>query len=90
MNIDTCLAAFLEGAKAIIVDGVAHSRADDPHKFATLVADFDAAARRRLVVDYLAGGQIRIALELSDETRTVEVFATTVQGGPTDPSSSTH
>lgn len=80
MNIDSHLAAFCASAEAIIADGVEHARADDPHKFNTLVGAFDQSeVRRRLVIDYLPGGQVRIALQLDDADRTIEVFATTAR-----------
>ena len=78
-------AALCFAAELVIADGAAHARQDDPHRFATLAREFDdGKARRRLVVDYLAGGQVRISTLLHGtergEPKVVELFSTVVQG----------
>jgi hypothetical protein len=81
--------AFCGAAEYIITEGLQFARADDPHRFATLSREFDdGRAARRLQVDYLTGGRVRIAQLLigtSDgEPKTVEVFSTMVQGPISD------
>lgn len=76
-------------ADLCITQGLAHARADDPHAFVTLHRQFeDGKARRRMVIDYLGAGRVRVALELhgthAGKAHAVEVFATIVQG-PIDP-----
>ena len=83
--LNQAVAAFCESAQYIIADGVEHARQDDPHRFATLPAEFDnGKAMRRLVVDYLSGGRIRIAQQFvgtkGGEEKVVELFSTMVQG----------
>lgn len=77
--------ALCHAADAAIAAGVQYARSDDPHRVASLPREFDdGVARRRLVMDYLPGGQIRIALQftgtLDGEARVAELFAFTVQG----------
>ena len=88
-NLDEIEAAAVDGlchaADAVIACGVQFARSDDPHLVASLPREFDdGKARRRLVLDYLPGGQIRIALQftgtLDGEARVAELFAFTVQG----------
>jgi hypothetical protein len=78
-------AALCFAAELVIADGVAHARVDDPHRFLTLAREFDdGKALRRLVVDYLAGGQVRISTQLHGtergEPKVVELFSTLIQG----------
>lgn len=79
------VATLCQAADVVITCGAQYARADDPHRFASLPREFDGGmARRRLVLDYLAGGQVRIAMQLigkqGGEERVAELFATTVQG----------
>lgn len=79
------LAAFCFSASLVIQDGIEHARKDDPHRLAALPKEFDGGkARFRLVADYLANGQIRIATEAfgtkDGEEYAVELFSTLVQG----------
>lgn len=85
MNIEQHLSSFFAGAEAIIDDGLAHARQDDPHRFQTLGREFDGGvAMRRLAIDYLQNDRMRVALQLigqrDGEEKVIEVFATTVQG----------
>ena len=85
MTTELAVNALCNSAEATISYGVEFARADDPHRFATLPSAFDGGkARRRLVLDYLDGGQVRIALQFlgmqAGEERVAEVFAFTVQG----------
>jgi len=85
MTIEHHLPEFFGAAEAIIDDGLAHARADDPHRFATLGQEFDGGrALRQLRVDYLPENRMRIALVFvgtrEGEAHEVEVFGTTVQG----------
>ncbi|MGX5650199.1 hypothetical protein ACWKW4_08085 [Hydrogenophaga borbori] len=84
-TIEQALPAFFASAEAIIDDGLAHARADDPHRFATLGKEFDGGrALRQLRVDYLPENRMRIALVFvgtrESKAHEVEVFGTTVQG----------
>lgn len=84
-TIDQAMAAFCRLAEVVITEGICDARADDPHRFATVPAEFDQGrAMRRLAVDYLAGGQVRVALQLLGSQRgaphAVEMFSITVQG----------
>lgn len=77
--------ALCHAADAAIAAGVQYARVDDPHKVASLPREFDGGmARRRLVLDYLDGGRIRIALQFTGtkdgEDRVAELFSFTVQG----------
>jgi hypothetical protein len=79
------ITVFCQSAEFIINDGLAFARVDDPNQFHAVHKHFDQGkARRRLVVDYLAGGQLRIALVLigtrDGEERIVQMFETLVQG----------
>jgi|GEM_PF-4832355 len=83
------LAALCASAEVVIAEGLAFARSDDPHRFASLPRDFDGGkARRRLVLDYLPAGRVRVALQLigtqAGQERAAEVFATVLQG-PIDP-----
>lgn len=83
------LAAFFPAAEAIIDNGLAYAREDDPHRFATLGREFDGGrALRRLTVDYLPEDRMRIALVFigtnDGEEKEVEVFSATVQGPRTE------
>lgn len=85
VNINEVLTAFCSTAEIVIADGIEHARADDPHRLATLHAEFDQGkARRRLQLDYLGGGQIRITQLLlgtyNGEPKVIELFSTLVQG----------
>lgn len=86
MNVEeAAVNALCHAAELVIEAGAEFARADDPHRFATLPREFDGGkARRRLVLDYLAEGRIRVALQLigtqGGEERAAELFATTVQG----------
>lgn len=88
-NLDEIEAAAVDGlchaADAVIAAGVQYARVDDPHRVASLPREFDnGMARRRLVLDYLPAGQVRISLQfsgtLAGEDRLAELFAFTVQG----------
>lgn len=84
-TIEHALSAFFASAEAIIDDGLAHCRADDPHRFATLGREFDdGRALRQLRVDYLPDERRRVSLVFigteDGEEKVVEVFSTTVQG----------
>ncbi|MDP1649583.1 MAG: hypothetical protein Q8M01_15475 [Rubrivivax sp.] len=84
MNIDAHLAAFFEAAEVIVIDGTAHAQRVNPGQFEALLAGFDpGTVQRRLVIDFEPGGLRRIALQIGDADRAVQVFQTTVQG-PTD------
>lgn len=79
------LAALCHAADVVATFGVQHARRDDPHRFQTLGAEFDGGkARRALVLDYLAGGQIRVSQRFTGTREgaehAVEVFSTLVQG----------
>lgn len=79
------VATLCEAANIIVSDGLCTAREDDPHRFQTLHREFDQGlARRRMVVDFLPGGQLRIATELhglqGGQPYAVEVSALTVQG----------
>lgn len=79
------VATLCQAAEIVATCGAQYARADDPHRFASLPREFDGGkARRRLVLDYLAGGQIRIMLLFigtqGGEERVAELFSTLVQG----------
>jgi hypothetical protein len=81
--------AFCSAAEYIVNDGMRFARDDDPHRYATLPREFDdGRAVRRLQLDYISGGRIRIALLLigtsGGEPKTIEVFSTMVQGPVND------
>lgn len=82
---NVAVATLCQAAEIVMTCGAQYARADDPHRFASLPREFDGGkARRRLVLDYLAGGQIRIALQFigtqGGEERAAELFTTIVQG----------
>lgn len=88
---DTLFAALCQAADAAIAAGLAYARADDPHRFATLGRQFDGGrAVKRLVLEYLPGGQVRVAMRLdgtsAGDHAAVEVFSTTMQRGDEAPS----
>jgi hypothetical protein len=79
------LAALCHAADIVATCGAQYARKDDPHRYALLPREFDGGkARRRLVLDYLARGQIRITLLFigtqGGEERVAELFSTLVQG----------
>lgn len=79
------VATLCETAEIVIADGICRAREDDVHRFQTLHREFDQGlARRRLVLDYLPAGRIRIASELhglkGGNEFSVEVSALVVQG----------
>lgn len=72
-------------ADAAVGAGLVYAQADDPHRFATVAQEFDEGrAVRRLVLEYQAGGRVRVALRLDGlqqgEPHSVEVFAHTMEG----------
>ena len=82
---DSSISLFLNAADAVIADGVAHSRLDDPHRLAQLRHEFDdGRAVPRLVVDYLANRQVRITQLMfgtwQGEPKSVQVFSVLAQG----------
>lgn len=84
MTDEHALSALLNAADAVVSDGVAHARQDDPHRFATLPREFDeGVAMRQLVIDYLANSEMRVSLHLvgyrAGKAHVVQVFATTVR-----------
>jgi hypothetical protein len=80
-EIDRVLTNFFEAAEVVIADGLAHARRLDPHRVDALVAEMDPhRLERRLLIDFKPQGRYRVALQLGDEHRAVEVFSTTVQG----------
>ncbi|MDP1647420.1 MAG: hypothetical protein Q8M01_04365 [Rubrivivax sp.] len=84
MTIDSSLSAFFEAVQAIVDDGTAHAHRANPGQFEALMSSFEPTrVQRRLIVDFLPGGLRRIALQIGDADRAVQVFQTTVQG-PTD------
>lgn len=81
--------ALCHAADAVIACGVQFARVDDPHRVASLSHEFDGGqARRRLVIDYLPGGKVRISLQfigtLDGEDRAAHLFAFTAQGPVSD------
>ena len=77
-------AALGQAADAAIDAGLAFAYADDPHRFSTVAQEFDdGRAVRRLVLEYLAGGRVRVVLRLdgrkAGDLHTVELFSTTLQ-----------
>lgn len=79
------LAALCHSAEIVATFGAQFARADDPHRYASLPREFDGGkARRRLALDYLADGKIRVTLLFigtqGGEERVAELFSTLVQG----------
>ena len=78
---------LMRAAEAVITEGLAFARRDDPHSYATLGKGFDnGQALPRLTVDFMPGGQARVGLVLhglkAGHPHDVGVFCTTLQGPP--------
>ncbi len=85
IDIQKAIDVMCKAAAIVVSEGIEFARTDDPHRFATLPAEFDRGlARQRLVLEYGPAGQVDIVLLFAGAWRgdehVVELFRTTVQG----------
>lgn len=83
--LQSAYSALLHAADFIVSEGIEHARRDDPHRFATVAAEFDGGkAVRQLAITYKNGGQIEVQQLLigtkGGEEKVVALFTTTLQG----------
>lgn len=90
MNLlQSAYASLMHAADFIVSEGIEHARRDDPHRFATLAAEFDGGkAVRQLAITYKNGGQVEVQQLLigtkGGEDKVVALFTTTLQGPATE------